>query len=100
MFIDYLNSDEDIIKILEEKKYVLVFLDHTLEEPTALSLLSDIRKIASRRKISVIIISRAMNKTELNKYKSNGTDYVLLSPFSSIKLLNRIFNSIILDRRT
>jgi DNA-binding response OmpR family regulator len=100
MTVDFINQDENVIKKLDEKKYILSFLDHTLENPKATEILSQIRSVASRRKISVIIVAKSMNKLELNKYKTFGTDYVLLSPFSESKLQHRIFNSIIMDRKT
>lgn len=100
MDIDFFSPGDDILAKLEEKKYIVAFLDHTLSEPSANDLLVKIRSVASRRRLTVIIVTKSMNKTELAKYKSSGTDFVLLSPFSPTKLQHRIFNSIILNRKT
>jgi DNA-binding response OmpR family regulator len=97
--VDYFDPDDDLLKLLENEKYILIFIDHALENQKALQLLTDIRSIATRRRTTVIIIAKALNKIELNKYKSAGTDFALLSPFSNIKLLNQVYESIIIDRR-
>jgi len=100
MDIDSMLPDEEIQNKLDGKKYILVFLDHTLENPTALEMLKKIRLKAGKKEVSVIIIAKNMNKLELARYKTSGTDYVLLAPFSSEKLQYRIFNSIVLDRKS
>jgi CheY-like chemotaxis protein len=97
--VDFFDPQDDIIKKLEKEKYILVFIDHELENQNAIRLLSSIRSVATRRRTTVIILAKSLNKVELSKYKMSGTDFALLSPFTNIKILNQVYESIILDRR-
>lgn len=97
--IDFMDTGKPISKV-DMKRYILIFLDMELSNPSSIELLQKIRSQATRRQISVIITSNQMTREILSKLKTNGTDNVLLSPFSASKLLMKIFESVSSDRKT
>jgi CheY-like chemotaxis protein len=98
MILDFSSTMDSILEILERKKYILVFIDEGL--PNSMSLLQQIRSFASRRRISVIIMARSLNRDQLELYRKHGTDYILISPFSTSKLIYKVFHAISSDRKT
>ncbi|HOV15370.1 MAG TPA: response regulator, partial [Spirochaetota bacterium] len=98
--IDVIDKKADLEKALSKKNYILALLDHHLTGISALTLLQKIRNSATRRKMSVIIIAKNMNKLQLTEYKKYGTDYILLTPFNTTKLIFKVFNSITMDRKS
>jgi DNA-binding response OmpR family regulator len=54
----------------------------------------------SRRKTSVIILANKLNKSSVIHFRNAGTDNIIVSPFSTNKILHKVFESITLDRRT
>jgi len=100
MNIESIDYNINLMNYIEEKKCVLIFLDNDLAKPSALEILYSIRSKASRRKITVIIISKRMDKSTLSQYKKYGTDYVIISPFTTSKLLQKAFYFINNDRLT
>ncbi len=97
--IEVADKKTDIEKLLNKKEYALALLDHHLVNPSALSILQKIRNNATRRKMSAIILAKNMNKMQLAEYKKSGTDYILLAPFNTTKLILKVFNSVTSDRR-
>lgn len=98
--ITFFDFNQNVANMLKEKKFILIFLDQNLPEQSSLNLLKQIRQNATRRQITVIILTKKINKLELNQYKNAGTDYILLTPFSNKKILYKVFQSIYLDRQT
>ncbi len=96
------NSITDLSGSFEEKRYSIIFLDSksTYDNKNALEVLNNIRKFATRRKTTVIILAAKIDKTTVVKYKNSGTDNILLFPFSTSKMLDAVFTSVNSDRRT
>jgi DNA-binding response OmpR family regulator len=63
-------------------------------------MLRDIRAAVSRRKTSVIILANKLNKSSVIQFRNAGTDNIIVSPFSTNKILHKVFESVTLDRRT
>lgn len=104
-FESYLNVNstkynDSLIDEIEEKKCILLFIDDRLKNPSTIEILYKIRSKISRRRLTVIIISKKMDKISLSQYKKYGTDYVIISPFSTSKILQKAFYFINNDRMT
>lgn len=95
-----LNNGQNILDFLNQKKQILIFLDFDIINPTALEVLQIIRTKFTRRQITVIIITKKIDRITLTKFKKSGTDYIIISPFSTAKILPKIFHYISTDRKT
>ncbi len=96
--VDTINSGKELFHILAQKKYLIVFIEDSLESPNSLEMLYEIRKKANKKQLSVVILSKKMNTDIVQRYRKLGTDYILLTPFSDIKILYKVFNALYLDR--
>ncbi len=96
--IDVIDTGAKLLTTLGMKKYLLVFIEHDMQNPGSYQMLHEIRKRADKRTISVVIIAKKINITEAQNYRKLGTDYILLTPFSDIKIIYKIFNALYLDR--
>jgi len=90
----------DLPHVFTDKSYIVIFLDAELSEDKVIELLRQIRSTVSRRKTSVIILANKLNKSSVIHFRNAGTDNIIVSPFSTNKILHRVFESITLDRRT
>ncbi|MBN1799246.1 MAG: hypothetical protein JW822_11765 [Spirochaetales bacterium] len=90
----------DLPQIVDDKSYIVIFLDAEHSEDTVIELLRQIRSMVSRRKTSVIILANKLNKSSVIHFRNAGTDNIIVSPFSTNKILHKVFESITLDRRT
>jgi CheY-like chemotaxis protein len=97
--INIIKNVKDMSDILD-KNYISIFLDIELNNPSAIELLMMIRSKYSRRQTSVIIIAKTINKEIFNTLKANGTDNILLAPFTPNKVIQKMFESVSADRGT
>jgi CheY-like chemotaxis protein len=88
------NLSDDIF----DQKYILIIIDMKVKDPTAIELLRKIRIKFTRKELSVIIVSNYVSVETLEMLKKNGTDNVLLSPFSTSELIKKVFQSVSSDR--
>lgn len=100
MNVDVVNSGPSLMKTIKSKKYILIFIDQYIPDHSPHELLREIRKFAGKKQISVIILTRKINMAELSQFKKEGTDSILISPFSNKKVLYKVFNALYLDRRS
>ncbi|MBN1699784.1 MAG: hypothetical protein JW881_19875 [Spirochaetales bacterium] len=98
--IHYEKSGKDIESRVTHDHYIIVFVDASLQQPSAIEILSRIRVHATRRKISVVILAPQLNKIEAVKFRDSGTDNIIIAPFSYSKVLKKVFESVTADRRT
>jgi|GEM_PF-6884136 len=92
-------KDGNIIPDVEKERFISIFLDIDLENPSCLELLKMIRDKVSRRSTSVIITGKNINRETFNLLKSYGTDNILIEPFNSRKVLRKVFESVSSDRK-
>lgn len=94
-----INYNENLIEEIENKKCILLFLEDKQNSSfSSLEVLYKIRSKISRRRITIIIISKKIDKISLSQYKKYGTDYIIISPFTTSKLLQKAFYYINTDR--
>ncbi len=98
--IEQKEDTQDLGAMVKEKSYIIVFLDAELSDEQVVRMLRDIRVAVSRRKTSVIILANKLNKSSVIQFRNAGTDNIIVSPFSTNKILHRVFESVTLDRRT
>lgn len=98
LHVDVIHCGEQIIKQLENKKYILVFIDINISNPSAFEILSVIRSKISRRKLTVIINTEKIDIVTLNKFKQIGTDYIMVYPCTKQKILQKVFSFVTQDR--
>jgi len=89
----------NIESLLENDDYIVIFLDANLTKPSAFEVLHIIRKHATRRKTTVIILSSSMNKLSAVRFKNLGTDNIIVPPFTQIKIMRKVFDSVTSDRK-
>jgi response regulator RpfG family c-di-GMP phosphodiesterase len=98
--IEKKENGADLGAMVKQKSYIIVFLDGELSDEQVISMLRDIRAAVSRRKTSVIILANKLNKSSVIQFRNAGTDNIIVSPFSTNKILHKVFESVTLDRRT
>ena len=98
----YINIEfkTDEIKSFDflSEKYILIFIDMKIKNPTAIEILQRVRTKYSKKEISVIVISNYVSVETLELLKKHGTDNVLLSPFSTSEIIKKVFQSVSSDR--
>jgi DNA-binding response OmpR family regulator len=94
------DAGATVADLLQEKHYMLIFLDAHMGMPGCLDLLREIRMVATRRKTSVIILAEQINKADVLRLKDSGTDNIILAPYSASKLLQKVYEAIDADRRS
>ena len=97
--VDSVESGMGVMEVLAKKKYILVFIDIGLTDPDPFELLSQIRRVYSRRQVTVIVTASKMDAVTLNRLKVLGTDYVVLPPFSKSRMMVKVFEFISADRK-
>jgi CheY-like chemotaxis protein len=98
--IHVITDGKNLSQTLQATNFILIFLDSDLENPTAIDLLAQIRLNATRRKTSVVMLASKIDKVSVIRYRDAGTDNIVLAPFSTKKLLIKVFESMSSDRRT
>lgn len=96
--IERIRSGENVPSYFDNKSYLIVFIDTTLPNEEVFSVLGEIRKRATRRQTTIMLLTSKLNKAQLIRYKEFGTDHVILKPFTSEKLRTKVFTSIMRDR--
>jgi DNA-binding response OmpR family regulator len=98
-FQTQVSSDlEEISRAMGERRWSIIFIDLSLEETLILSVMREIRKHASRRKTTIILLASKLNKAQLIRYMKAGTDHVILHPFTTNKLFSKVYASMTEDR--
>lgn len=98
--IENVRAGENLRSMLEDPKYVVMFIDLAIPKDTVLKMLHTVRSGASRRKTTIVLLARTLNKDDLVSYRANGTDHVILAPFSTEKVFNKVYTAMTLDRGT
>ncbi len=98
--IEKKESADDLGELVKQKSYIVIFLDAELSDEQVIALLRQVRASVSRRKTSVIILASKLNKSSVIQFRNAGTDNIIVSPFSTNKILHRVFESVTLDRRS
>ena len=94
---DLLSGGTNIDSLLKVKRFAIIFLDaeHNGDQ---IETLKKIRAFATRRKTSVLVLFNKIDKSTVIRFKNSGTDNIILSPYSSSKILNKVFQSVNQDR--
>jgi DNA-binding response OmpR family regulator len=98
--IEQKTDVENIDNLIKDKSYIVIFLDDELSEYSIIELLRQIRLSVSRRKTSVIILANKLNKSSVINYRDAGTDNIIVAPYSTNKILHKVFESVTADRKT
>ena len=93
----FIEHPEEMFE-LENLNYIAIFLDLELSNPDAIELLKEIRMKVPKEKTSVIITAKSISKEIFDILKNNGTDNILISPFSHSKVMQKVFESVSSDR--
>lgn len=96
--IENVRAGENLRPMLEDPKYVVMFVDLAIPKDTVFKMLHTIRSTASRRKTTIVLLARTLNKDDLVAYRSSGTDHVILAPFTTDKIFNKVYSAMTLDR--
>ena len=98
--IEQLNTGKNIADKLKDNNYTLIFIDSDIQAPEAVEILKTIRSGITRRQTSIIILTRKIDKVSVIRYRDCGTNNILLSPLSTSRIEQAVFDSITADRRT
>ena len=85
---------------VSQKPYLIVLIDLSFTKPTVVEYLRAVRAQATRRKTTVILLADKMNKDDLLVFRSQGTDHVILAPFTTEKITTRAAAAMAADRET
>jgi CheY-like chemotaxis protein len=99
--IGYMKEEEQLTELLSTQDFIAVFIDAdaTYNSKTALELLCQIRTVATRRKTSVLILTSKIDMASAIKYRDSGTDNIILSPFTTSKVLQKVYSGLSEDRK-
>lgn len=95
MRVDFSEGDLEVSD-LEKNRYILIFID--MQGFNAVELLKIIRSKFSKKETTVIVTSNHVSIDTLDNLKKNGTDNILLSPFTSSEVQKKVFQSVSSDR--
>ncbi|MBN2536325.1 MAG: hypothetical protein JXB88_25810 [Spirochaetales bacterium] len=93
------RDGQNIDTLFVEQDFCIAFIDAQLTNPSTLDILGIIRKHATRRKTSVIIMAEKIDKASVVRFRDSGTNNIIVSPFSTNKIMQKVFESVTLDRR-
>jgi PleD family two-component response regulator len=93
------RNGQKIDTLFKEQDFVIAFLDAQMTDPPALDILGIIRKHATRKKTSVIIMAEKIDKASVVRFRDSGTNNIIVTPFSTNKILQKVFESVTLDRK-
>lgn len=93
------KDGQKIDALFGKQDFIIAFLDAQMSNPSALDILGTIRKHATRRKTSVIIMAEKIDKASVVRFRDSGTNNIIVSPFSTNKILQKVFESVTLDRK-
>lgn len=96
--INYNSDGNGIDGILDENRMSVVFIDLRIDDQKVITVMKQIREKATRRQTSIILLAYKINKAQLLNYMNYGTDHVILFPFSTTKLYNKVYTAVITDR--
>lgn len=91
--INFLHDTTTIPKI-DGDKYISIFLDMETIEQSIIDLLEKIKTNTTFNNTKIIITATKISAEMLSKLKKSGTDNILFSPFSTSKVLYKVFESI------
>jgi DNA-binding response OmpR family regulator len=98
--IHYAQDGNNISQLLQSNNFVLIFIDSEIDNPYALEILFNIRKFSTRRKTSVVILASKIDKVSVIRYRDAGTDNIVIAPFSTKKMLLKVFEALTNDRKS
>jgi DNA-binding response OmpR family regulator len=93
------KKGEELHNLLTEKKVSVVFIDLHLPKESIQKLFNTVRSYASRRKTSIILLATKVNRADLIRYKSLGTDHIIVSPFTAAKFYDKVYAAMSIDRK-
>ncbi|MBN2440351.1 MAG: response regulator [Spirochaetales bacterium] len=93
------RSEKETETLISQQDFIVVFLDSNLKTSSPIELLAIIRKHATRRKTSVIIVAQKIDKASVVRFRNSGTDNIIVAPFSPGKIRQKIFESVTQDRK-
>jgi DNA-binding response OmpR family regulator len=96
--IDRFEQGAEIVRALKEYTYITIFIDLRFPAAAVLKLLQIIRSTATRTKTTIILLAEKIDKAALLQYKTYGTDHVILAPFTSDKLYEKMYQAVSEDR--
>lgn len=96
--IDFSSDGLEIKNIVEQKRLSIVFVDLRLDESRIFQVMKEIREKATRRKTTIILLAFKLNKSQLLRFMSFGTDNVILFPFTTTKIYNKVYTAVLHDR--
>ena len=98
-YVTILETNLDaIVRNVTEDRISIVVIDMRIGEPDGKSIISAVRRVATRRKTTVILLTDKVNKLELAEFSRSGTDHVILFPVTSNKLYDKVYSSVLEDR--
>jgi len=93
--ITTVNTDNDIMKILEDGGFDVILLDIMMRHANGLDILADIKKNPKTKDIPVFIISQIGEEEHKERAKKLGAeDYLVKANFSLKELTQRVQKSI------
>ncbi len=98
--IHNVRAGENLKPVLEDPRFAIIFIDLGIPKDTVLRMLHAIRTNASRRRTTIILMAKVLNKEDLVAYRGYGTDHVILQPFTTEKIFNKVYSAVTLDRGT
>lgn len=98
--IENVKAGENIKPVLADPRFAIIFIDLSIPKETVLRMLHAVRANASRRRTTIILLAKTLNKDDLVAYRANGTDHVVLQPFTTEKIFNKVYSAVTLDRGT
>jgi hypothetical protein len=100
--LSYMKEGDSLTQLLKATDYIAVFIDadSPYDSKTSLDFLCEVRSLATRRKTSVIILANKIDMTTAIKYRNSGTDNVILYPFSTSKVMQKVYSGLTEDRKT
>jgi DNA-binding response OmpR family regulator len=93
------KTGREVETLMSNHNFIIIFIDSTIQNPTALDILCAIRKQATRRKTSVIMLAHKIDKASVVRYRNSGTDNIIVAPFSPNKIRQKVFESVTMDRK-
>lgn len=94
------EETSDFTEKLNKRRYSLIVLDEAIKKPPVLKKMAFIRSKFSRRASSTIVMAQKIDKAELVRLKSLGVSDIVLYPFTTQQIMQKLFQVFSLDRQT
>jgi CheY-like chemotaxis protein len=88
--IDEACDGSEALEYVKKYDYDLILMDYMMPGMTGLDVIKEIRKMAEKQKVKIMMLSAKSQKSDQEQVLQEGANYFMAKPFSPLALVKRI----------